>query len=61
MKEIKGKIKYLINKNKSFKEICEELNLKDYEFVGLIELMKNDIEPELYENLKEASSVCVSV
>lgn len=42
MKEIKGKIKYLINKHKSFKEICEELSLKDYELVGLVELMKND-------------------
>jgi predicted phosphodiesterase len=41
-KELKEKIKYLINKRKSFIEICEELQLKDYEVIGLIELMKQD-------------------
>lgn len=41
-KELKEKIKYLINKRKSFIEICEELELKDYEVIGLIELMKQD-------------------
>lgn len=42
MNEINGKIKYLVNKNKSFSEICDELGLKDYELVGLVELMKSD-------------------
>lgn len=41
-KELKEKIKYLINKRKDFKTICEELNLKDYEVIGLVELMKQD-------------------
>ena len=40
--ELKNKIKILINKKKGLKEICEELNLKDYEIIGLIELMKQD-------------------
>ena len=40
--ELKNKLKYLINKKKSFIEICKELELKDYELVGLIELMKQD-------------------
>ena len=40
--ELKNKLKYLINKKKSFIEICKELELKDYEVVGLIELMKQD-------------------
>ena len=39
-KELIGKIKYLIKKKKSFEAICEELGLKDYEVLGLIELMK---------------------
>ena len=41
-KEFKEKLKYLINKRKDFKTICEELNLKDYEIIGLVELMKQD-------------------
>ena len=41
-KEIIGKIKYLINKGNSFQDICSKLELKDYEVVGLIELMKQD-------------------
>ena len=41
-KELKGKIKYLISKKKSFKEVCELLKLKDYEVIGLVELMKQD-------------------
>lgn len=40
--QLKEKIKYLINKRKSFIEICEELQLKDYEVIGLVELMKQD-------------------
>lgn len=41
-KDICNKIKYLINKKKSFIQVCEELELKDYELIGLIELMKQD-------------------
>lgn len=41
-KELKNKLKYLINKKKSLQEICEELKLKDYEVIGLVELMKQD-------------------
>ena len=41
-KETINKIKYLINKKKTLKEICEELELKDYEVIGLVELMKQD-------------------
>lgn len=41
-KELKSKLKYLINKKKSLPEICEELKLKDYEVIGLVELMKQD-------------------
>lgn len=49
-KELCGKIKYLINKKKSFSEICKLLELKDYEVVGLIELMKQDGELVDYVN-----------
>lgn len=41
-KELKNKLKYLVNKKKSLLEICEALNLKDYEVIGLVELMKQD-------------------
>lgn len=41
-KQLKNKIKYLINKKKDFTEICQELELKDYEVIGIIELMKQD-------------------
>ena len=41
-KEIINKLKYLINKGKSLKDICSELELKDYEVVGLITMLKND-------------------
>lgn len=41
-KQLKNKIKYLINKKKGFAEICQELELKDYEVIGIIELMKQD-------------------
>ena len=40
--EIINKLKYLINKKKSLIEICNELELKDYEVIGLVELMKQD-------------------
>lgn len=41
-KELRGKIKYLINKKKNLAEICETLELNDYEVIGLVELMKRD-------------------
>lgn len=41
-KELCNKIKYLVKKKKSFIEICNELQLKDYEVIGLIGLMKQD-------------------
>ena len=41
-KELKNKLKYLINKKKDLQTICEELELKDYEVIGLVELMKQD-------------------
>lgn len=49
-KEIKNKLKYLINKKKDFATICKELELKDYEVVGLIQLMKQDGELVDYIN-----------
>ena len=49
-KELKGKLKYLINKKKSLLQICEELDLKNYEVIGLIELMKQDGELVDYVN-----------
>lgn len=42
LKQIKDKIKYLIKKGKSFTEICSNLELQDYEVIGLIELLKED-------------------
>lgn len=41
-KELCNKIKYLVKKKKGFIEICNELQLKDYEVIGLIGLMKQD-------------------
>lgn len=41
-KELKNKLKYLINKKKDLIAICQELGLKDYEVIGLVELMKQD-------------------
>ena len=38
-KEICDKIYYMAKKKKSFKEICEQLELKDYEVAGLVILM----------------------
>ena len=49
-KELKGKLKYLINKKKDLLAICEELQLKDYEVIGLVELMKQDGELVDYVN-----------
>jgi predicted phosphodiesterase len=41
-KELINKLKYLINKKRSLSQICEELELKDYEVIGLVELLKED-------------------
>lgn len=41
-KELKNKLKYLINKKKDLVTICQELDLKDYEVIGIVELMKQD-------------------
>jgi len=49
-KEIINKLKYLINKKKDLATICEELKLKDYEVIGLVELMKQDGELVDYIN-----------
>lgn len=38
-KQICDKIYYMAKKKKSFKKICEDLELKDYEVAGLISLM----------------------
>lgn len=47
---LKNKLKYLINKKKTLLEICETLELKDYEVIGLVELMKQDGELLDYVN-----------
>lgn len=41
-KELCEKIKILLKKKKSFVDICKELQLKDYEAIGLVNLMKQD-------------------
>ena len=48
--DLKSKLKYLINKHKDFATICNELQLKDYEVIGLVELMKQDGELVDYLN-----------
>lgn len=48
--ELKKKLKILISKKKSFEEICEMLELNDYEILGLIELLKQDGELIDYVN-----------
>ena len=47
---LKNKLKYLVNKKKTLLEICETLELKDYEVIGLVELMKQDGELVDYIN-----------
>ena len=42
IKELCNKIYYMAKKKKSFKKICEELKLKDYEIIGLITMMRNE-------------------
>ena len=49
-KELLKKLKVLINKKKNLLEICKELELKDYEVIGLVELMKQDGELVDYIN-----------
>lgn len=49
-KELKNKLKYLINKKKELSTICRELELKDYEVIGLVQLMKEDGELVDYVN-----------
>lgn len=41
-KELLNKLKYLIKKKKNLSQICEELELKDYEVIGLVQLLKED-------------------
>ena len=41
-KEVINKLKYLIKKKKSHSQICEELELKDYEVIGLVKLLNED-------------------
>ena len=38
-KQLCDKIYYMAKKKKSFLKICEDLQLKDYEVIGLITLM----------------------
>ena len=49
-KELCEKIKILLKKKKGFVDICKELQLKDYEVIGLINLMKQDGELIDYVN-----------
>lgn len=49
-KELINKIKHLINKKKNLQEICNELELKDYEIIGIVELMKQQGELVDYIN-----------
>lgn len=49
-KELINKIKILINRKRTLLEICKELELKDYEVIGLIELMKQEGELVDYIN-----------
>lgn len=39
-KEFIAKLKYLISKKKDLKEICEKLGMKDYEIIGIVQLLK---------------------
>ena len=48
--ELKNKVKYLIGKKKSLSEICNELELKDYEVIGLVKLMQEEGELIDYVN-----------
>lgn len=48
--ELYGKIKMLVRKKKAFSQVCKELGLKDYELIGLVNLMKEDGELIDYVN-----------
>lgn len=48
--ELKNKLRYLISKKRSLEDICKILDLKDYEVIGLIQLMKQDGELVDYIN-----------
>lgn len=57
--ELLNKLKYLINKKKSFSAICEEMQLEPYQIYGLAELLKqNGFAIDIRENelvkIKEA-------
>lgn len=41
-KELINKIKYLVKKGKTLQEICSLLDLKDYEVIGIVELLKQE-------------------
>lgn len=41
-REIMNKLKYLIKKKKSLEEIKKELNMKDYEVFGFVELLRQE-------------------
>ena len=49
-KELINKLKYLIKKKKNLQEICDALELKDYEVIGIVELLKQDGELIDYVN-----------
>jgi DNA polymerase II small subunit/DNA polymerase delta subunit B len=49
-KELKGKLRYLINKKRSLADICKVLELKDYEVIGMVELLKQEGELVDYVN-----------
>lgn len=40
MKEEEDRLKYLIKKKRTLKEICKALGLKDYEVIGMVMLLK---------------------
>ena len=48
--ELKNKLRYLISKKRTLEDICKVLDLKDYEVIGLIQLMKQDGELVDYIN-----------
>ena len=41
-KELCDKIYYMTKKKKSFRTVCKELNLKDYEVIGLVTIMAQE-------------------
>ena len=49
-KELLNKVRYLIKKKKNFKQICEELELKDYELLGIVGILKENGELIDYVN-----------